>query len=169
MDNRQAIMREVAALSSHFPVSTKSPADHARWLEDYADDLGDAGFEAVAEACRDWRRAGNKRMPNPGQLLPIVRKVRDVARLISGPRPEPWRELTDEEYEALPMRAKIRHRTILAHQARDKAGPMWLKGKPAGPDELPPRWLNWTTVARGHEAEIGRLTRKLLEATGADA
>lgn len=147
-------MREIAALSSHYPVSTKSPAEQARWLDDFANDLGDAGPEAVAAACRAWRLGDAKRFPTPGQLRKLVTHT---VRALSAPNHEAWRPISDEEYDSLTVHQRARHQRILASEAFTKAGPMWKGGAPAGPDELPETWHRWRGIARNHLAEAQRL------------
>lgn len=65
-------MREITALSSHYPVSTKSPTEQARWLEDFANDLYGYSGPTVEKACTRWRTSpDNRRFPTPGQLILI--------------------------------------------------------------------------------------------------
>jgi hypothetical protein len=78
----------------------------------------------------------------------------------------PWRPLSEPEYDALSLRAKIRHQLILASDARSKAGPMFRNtqsvmaragGEHIQASDMPDTWRRWTDIARGHEAEAARL------------
>lgn len=154
-------MREVQALSSHYPVSTKSPADHARWLSDFADDLGDLGGAAVAKACRAYRLSDAKRFPTPGQLRKLA-----LERLPSSTPTERfvrWEPATQERYAAMSLSEKVDENMRLASAARHKAGPMWGKFGPLTPEQLPRSWHAGIARAQSYEAEASRL-RKVLHA-----
>lgn len=86
----------------------------------------------------------NEREPLPGETAPW------------GDIPKAWKEPTQEEYEAQSISEKIRTNKILACEARLRAGPMMKNRRPAGPDELPDKWHQWTRVAKHHEAEAKR-------------
>ena len=157
--DRIEIIRELRALEKFcaFPPNMNGE-DRERFLKDYLADIQEFPLPAIQKACQKWRQSGQTKFPVPGQLIPLIRgciAAEPVAR------ERPWGALADHEYEALSLRGKIEHQRILAHQARRKAGPMWLNGRPAGPDELPDRWHEWTKRADNHEAEAARLSKYL--------
>lgn len=167
MDEIQTILREVAALSSHYPVSTKSPADQARWLSDFADDLGDLGADAVTKACRAYRLSEAKRFPTPGALRKLA-----VERIAALPAPdarpaEVWRPLNDEAYDRAPLSEKIRHHQNMASEANLKAAVLWRRlpearaGNPPSflepPSNDPGEWAIWRRREMNHNAEAKRL------------
>jgi len=136
-------------------------------MADWCNDLAQFPVDAIAAGCRAWRHSGETKFPTAGRLLPLVR-----AAMPSAPseRVEVWRELSDAEYANLSVREKIRHRTILAHEARSKAGPMYRNttggmSKPTDgrltPEEMPGTWRHWSQIAEGHEAEAQRLREVL--------
>lgn len=167
MAARDEIIDCIEALAVHCRPPLMSIEQRALWLRDWCSDLAEFPTDAIATACRKWRHSGSNKFPTPGQLLPLVR---DSLPSSHGPRVEPWRELTEDEYRALSVREKIRHRLILAHEARTKAGPMFrtqraMMGRPTGehltPEQMPDTWRRWTQIAEGHEAEVARLREHL--------
>jgi len=159
MADRTEIATEIEALAVHCRPPLMEAEKRALWLRDWCEDLAKFPIGAVRVACRKYRNSGATKFPTPGQLVPMVRA--EAEQKPAAERVQPWRPLTDDEYEALSLRGKIEHQRILAGQARRKAGPMWLNGRPAGPDELPERWHEWTKRAENHEAEADRLRRYL--------
>lgn len=168
MASKSEIIDQIEALAVHCRPPIMSIEQRESWMRDWCADLADFPDEAIAAACRKWRHTGSAKFPTPGQLLPLVRDSLPMER---GSRVEVWRELTDDEYRALSVREKIRHRTILAHEARCKAGPMFRSergasmGRPVGThttaDQMPETWRRWTAIAEGHEAEAKRLREHL--------
>lgn len=157
--NRIEIVKELRALEQFCTFkAVRSGEEQERFLKDYLADIQEFPLEAIQKACGKWRQSGQVKFPTPGQLIPLIRGCMAAE---PGRHVEFWRELTDAEYEALSLRGKIEHQRILANLARRKAGPMWLNGKPAAPDELPQRWHEWTKRADNHEAEATRLGRFL--------
>lgn len=148
---------EIEALSSHFPTRAHTPAEHDRWLSDFVADLGDLDETAVRRGCAEWRNSKTGRFPTPGQLRKVCAAY---VRQLPAPPPQPWTAPTDAEYATLTLAEKIRTHTVLALEARMKAGPMWKNARPAGPDELGPEWHRWTAIAKNHEAEVARLQNK---------
>lgn len=158
MSDRIEIIKELRALEKFcaFPPNM-SGEERERFLKDYLADIQEFPIDAIRKACQRWRQMGQTKFPVPGQLMGLIRLfVSDAPK--GGGRAEAWSPLDDEEYEALSLRGKIEHQRILANLARRKAGPMWLNGKPATPDELPDRWHEWTKRAENHEAEATRLS-----------
>lgn len=153
--NQEVICAEINALSSHYLTTTKSPDDHARWLIDFATDLGDLTPEQVRRACAAWRTSDAKKFPTPGQLRKTAPLLHVEA--LPAPRAEPWRPISNGEYQALTIIQKIRHHRSSIGHALDRAGPMWRDGKPVGPEELPASWHEWRQRARNHADEAGRL------------
>ena len=156
---RIEIVKELRALEQFCTFkAVRSGEESERFLKDYLADIQDFPLEAIQKACAEWRKSGSTRFPTPGQLIPLIRQH------VAAPTPEraePWKPLSDLAYDELSLRDKIRHHRILANEARRKAGPMWLNGRPAGPEELPPRWHEWSARAENHEAEAQRLSRFL--------
>jgi hypothetical protein len=154
------IVETLETLALHCRPPLMSVEDRSRWLRDWCNDLREFRIEEVRQAAMKWRRGESQKFPTPGQFLPVVRSLvrSDIAPKVA----EPWRELSDDEYRALTLEGKIRHQTILASEARKKAGPMWRGGRPAKPGELPQRWHIWTAKAQNHEAEVKTL-RGILE------
>ena len=75
----------------------------------------------------------------------------------------PWRELSDQEYQALSLAQKIDYRMIAAGQCRNRAGPQWRDGQPQLPEDMPPKWHYNIGLAKAHEAEAARLGQILKE------
>jgi hypothetical protein len=165
------IVDEIERLAVHCRPPLMQVEQRESWLRDWCDDLAGFEIEAIRSACREWRQSGAQKFPTPGQLLPMVRK-RTAGPRADGGALQPWRELSDGEYEALSLRDKIRHQRILAAEAYRKAGPMWRNGagganpaKPVkghvAPDQMPDTWRYWTDIARSHDAEAQRLASYL--------
>lgn len=151
---KQDIINELEALGAHYIRSVRSPEVQARWVKDYLTDLGDIDLEALRKACAAWRQSEAQRFPTPGQLR--------TAALAHQPRQgqasaRAWEPISDLAYDALSLRDKIRHQTILGNEAKMKAGPMWVNGSPAPAEQLPDRWHIWTRQAENHYAEAKRL------------
>lgn len=168
MVDRLDIATEIEALAAHCRPPLMTVEQRAMWLRDWCDDLRDFDIEAIKAGCRAYRQSGQGKFPTPGQLLPLIRGGQMPAN--TGQRVEVWRVLDEAEYQALDLRAKIRHQTILAHEARTKVGPMFRNSLGEGirsggvhltPDDMPPASKRWADIARGHEAEAGRLRQYL--------
>ena len=92
MDEKSEILAEIKALSSHYPRRQLGMADQARWLSDYAEDLGCLSAADVRLACSVWRRGEKAKMPAPGELLALCRRMMDarpVPMRIAPPDPPP--------------------------------------------------------------------------------
>lgn len=166
MASKSEIIDCIEALAVHCRPPLMSVEQRELWMRDWCSDLAEYPVDVIATACRRWRHSGSAKFPTAGQLMPLVR---DSLPQSHGPRVEVWRELSEDEYRQLSVREKIRHRTILAHEARSKAGPMFRQirgaGKPQGEhipaDQMPETWRRWNAVAESHEAEIARLRQVL--------
>lgn len=155
MANGIEIIKELRALEQHYTFKVvRSPEDQERFLRDYVADLREFDIKAIETGCARWRQSGAKNFPTSGQLLPFIQAASPRSH---GEKPQPWRPLSDAEYATLSIREKIRHQTILASEAKLKAGPMWREGKPCPPENLSEGYHTWTARARNHEAEIKRL------------
>lgn len=165
MSDRIEIIKELRALEQFCAFPPKmSGEDRERFLKDYLADVQEFPFSAIQAACAAWRRTGSTKFPTPGQLIPLIKHALPLDK---GEAPLAWRELSHPEYNSLSLREKIRHRTILAHEARRKAGPMWktpagsgLKRPTPGhihPDAMPDTYRRWSAIAEAHEAEAKRL------------
>lgn len=164
MADKTEIADAIEALALHCRPPLMAVDQRLLWLRDWCTDLAEFPIEAVQAACRKWRHSAAAKFPTPGQLLPLVRESLPAEKTGAV---EVWRELSDSEYRALTVREKIRHCTILAHEARIKAGPMLvnttlrgssrISGKHLTSEEMPDTWRRWTAIAEGHEAEAKRL------------
>lgn len=165
MAEKTQIIDAIEALAVHCRPPLMSIEQREMWMRDWCADLAKYPADAIANACRKWRHGGQTKFPTPGQLMPIIRESLPTER---GQRVEPWRELSDAEYQQLSIREKMRHRQILAHEARGKAGPMFrnlsqggamdrAKGEHIPPDAMPETHRHWTSIAEAHEAEYKRL------------
>lgn len=163
--HRIEIVKELRALEQFCTFkAVRTGEESERFLKDYLADIQAFPFEAIQKACAEWRRSGATRFPTPGQLIPIIRK--HVETPDSGPRiNEPWKPLSEAEYAALGLEAKIRHRRILAAQARDEATIHALReGWDRNIANAPASYHRFMAVADAHEAEAKRLGDKLREA-----
>lgn len=161
------IVDALESLALHCRAPLMSVDDRSRWMRDWCDDLRSFDIAAIRSATARWRKGDSSKFPTPGQLLPLVRNaVAPTGAGQQGRKAMPWRAPTDAEYDAMSLSEKRDTHINLAHEARDKAGPMWSKtlGGPLTPDQLPERWHIWTKRAQNHEAEISRLRKILNEA-----
>lgn len=162
---KHEIVDELQALGQHYIRSIRTPEQEERFLRDYLNDLGSYPLSAIKQGCIAWRNSDASKFPTPGQLVAKVRA--NLPREQREDRPEPWRHLTEEEYNRLSLRDKIRHRTILAGELRRKAGPMWANGQPVAAEAMPERWHELMSRSHGHYEEAGRLKATLARAEGA--
>lgn len=165
MANKPEIIDVIEGLTVHCRPPIMEASARASWLADWCSDLADFPIESIRLAVRDWRHSASGKFPTPGQLLPLVRSKLPIE---SKGRPQDWAPLSDDEYRALPIRDKIRHQLILAHEAGCKAGPMWRNPEGGGkmsrpvdgrlmPEDMPPTHRHWTEVRASHMAEVKRL------------
>lgn len=169
MAERNDIAEQIDALAVHCRPPLMSVEDRSRWTADWCEDLKEFPIEAIANACRRWRQGTNTKFPLLGQLLPLVRagnpQGADTGKL------QPWRPISDAEFNALPLRAKIRHHQILAHEARNTGGPMWTEGQNGRAltiDQMPAKWHDAQRRAKNHDAEARRL-REFMKSPQAQA
>lgn len=169
MASKAEIINAIEALTVHCRPPLMEANQRTSWLSDWCDDLGRFPAEAIANGCRKWRHSGNTKFPTPGQLLPLVGE--------GVPNPDrvkalPWRPATQEEYQAMTLKEKIRENLILASEADGKAGPQFRNTSQRGsinraagvhltPEQMPPEWHRWRDVAATHRAEAGRLRKHL--------
>lgn len=165
-DNRPEIAEALEGLAVHCRPPLMSVDDRSRWMADWCRDL--AGFppESVRTACDRWRNGSDRKFPMPGQLIPLVRAV-TVRGPSGGGAPKPWGPLSDYEYEALSIRDKARHHTLLATAATTRAGPMWRHGQPVEASEMPDDWHALHRTAKGHHEEAARLMEIARRSAGA--
>lgn len=162
------IREEIESLAVHCRPPLMSVEDRSRWAADWCEDLKDFPIEAIRHACRRWRNGTIPKFPMLGQLVPLIRAADHGSA--KGSKVETWRPLSDAEYRALPLNAKIRHQQILAHEARKTGGPMWTGGqfgKAVAADDMPPKWHDAQRRAKAHEAEAKRLREYRTQAEGA--
>jgi hypothetical protein len=169
MADKTEILDAIEALAVHCRPPMMEISARALWLRDWCADLAEFPLDAIATACRKWRHSGATKFPTPGQLLPLVRDSLPVEK--TG-EVRVWSPASQSEFAAMSVRDKIRELTILAHEQRTKAGPMFrnttapgslakVSGKHLEPHELPLAYRVHTEEAERLEAEIGRL-RKIL-------
>lgn len=156
------IAEELERLALHCRPPLMSVEDRVRWLADWCEDLKGYDIEPIRTACKRWREGVEPKFPRQGQLVPMIRAA-TVKGAESGPKLEPWRPLTDEEYGQLTLSEKIRHQRILAVEAGNKAG---CQDRFKTPDEMPESWKIWTKRRHACEAEAARLSKILKEARG---
>lgn len=160
--HRIEIIKELRALEQFCAFKVvRSGEENERFLKDYLADIEDFPLDAIRQACSEWRKSGATKYPTPGQLIPLIRSKIPEPKAA---RIEPWRPLSDDEYQALSLREKIRHHTILAHECSTKAGPMFRssgpnsgKGQHLTPEDMPPEWHELRRRAQGHADEAKRL------------
>ena len=147
------------ALVQHFPKRARSPEEQAIWLRDYLADLDSFSVQEVESACTSWRQSDAGSFPKIGELLSSIKKFkpRETERVNA------WEPIPDSEFDALPLSEQARHHRILAIQAKRDAGPMWIGGRQAGPQELSADWHRLSAVAKNHSTEAGRLDEILRE------
>lgn len=162
MADRHDIAEEIEALAVHCRPPLMSVEDRSRWTADWCEDLKDFPIEAISHACRRWRNGTNPKFPMLGQLIPLIKAADPKGA--KGQKVEAWRPLSDDEYRDLPLKAKIRHHQILAHEARKTGGPMWTGGqfgKPIAAADMPPKWHDAQRRGKAHDAEAKRLRAML--------
>lgn len=163
MSDRIEIIKELRALEKFcaFPASLTGE-DRERYLKDYLADIQEFPVDAIRSACAEWRKSGSTKFPTSGLLIPIIR------RFIGAPKSEraqPWYPAGRDEFHGMTVREKIRELSILAHEARSKAGPMFrnttqgkrIAGVHLAAEEMPDTHRRWTAEAERLEGEIGRL------------
>jgi hypothetical protein len=128
------ITDEIERLAAHCRPPLMDVNQRVLWLEDWCSDLKSFPIEAIRAACTKWRHGEDRKFPTAGQMRGLC-----MANTPGKPTPsglyEPWRELSDAEYEALGLNNKIRHHEILAAEAGRKAGPFRLDApEPARPE-----------------------------------
>jgi len=127
-----------------------------KFLQQYAAAIEGATPGEVRRACQIWQfeRKASK-FPLPHELKTIIDGLRPTNR---GPKGDPWRELSPEEYRQLGLRDKARYLRILASELRAAAGPMPLKApKGFGSWDMPAEWQQAQSLAAEHEAEARKL------------
>lgn len=130
-------------------------SQRALWVRDWASDLAGFDVEHIRKAFRDWRLSGQTKFPTPGQIMPALRSMANPEKRAD--RIGAWQPLSDAQYAALSLDAKIRHHQILANQCDVKAGPMWRDGKPADISAMPESWHDWRRKAENHRNEARHL------------
>jgi hypothetical protein len=166
MADRNDIADAIEALAVHCRPPLMTIEDKMRWVADWCEDLADYPIEAIRAACLRWRNGHDRKFPMPGQLRPLIEAANPKGRSTSIEN-EPWRPLSDDEYRALSITAKIRHQAILMSEALRKAGPMWRNGKPAIPDDLPASWHEGKRQASHHDSQMRHLRKILKQHDGA--
>ena len=156
MASREEITDALDGLAVHCRPPLMSVDDRSRWMADWCKDLSSFPAESVRIACDRWRNGTDRKFPMPGQLIPLVRSVTPRGNG-EGAAPKVWGPITDAEYEALTVRDKARHQSLLAMDATNKAGPQWRNKAPIPADEMPQSWHDLQRKAANHHAEAARL------------
>jgi hypothetical protein len=167
MADKSQIIDAIEALAVHCRPPIMSVPQRELWMRDWCADLASFPAEAITNACRKYRQSEATKFPTPGQLIPLVRLSLPST---TGEKVAEWAPLSDAEYASLSIRDKSRHRSILAHDARIKAGPMYVNRSPTlsgatpghvSAENMPAVWRKWTGIAEAHEAEAKRLREHL--------
>jgi hypothetical protein len=166
MAEKSEIIAEIEALTVHCRPPIMDEDVRTCWLRDWCDDLAPHPISAVRLGCRSWRHSGATKFPTPGQLLPLVKANLPTPAAEQGAN-EPWRPLSDDEYDRLSLRDKIRHHLIAAHETSCQAGPMWktpetsTAGRPLPGHltaaQMSEDWHSLTARAANHLAEAAHL------------
>lgn len=152
--DRIEIIKELRALEQFCTFkSVRSGEEQERFMKDYLADIQEFPLEAIRKACAEWRKSGITKFPSSGQLLPLIRKHVVEER---APDNGPWQPISEEAYEAMTLREKIRHRLILAQEARRTASTK-THGWNRDITTAPPAYRHWIGIAEGHDAEAKHL------------
>jgi hypothetical protein len=161
MAEKHEVIEAIEALATHCRPPLMGVEERVAWVMDWCHDLRDFPIENVRMACQRWRQGDDRKFPMPGQLLPLVRAT--MRREESGGRPEPWRPVSDGEYQGMTVREKIRHHQIMLAEAGNRGGPMFRQNGAGGKaehltaDQMPPKWHDAQAEKAFHNAEIKRL------------
>lgn len=161
--DRIEIVKELRALEQFCTFkAVRSGEEQERYMLDYLADVQEYPLEAIRKACAEWRKSGVTKFPTSGQLIPLIRKhVAEEKPAQNGP----WRQISEEEYEGLTLREKIRHRLILASEARRTAS-THTHGWDRNVTTAPAAYRHWIDVAAGHDREAMRLGAYLRQPAG---
>lgn len=156
MADRNDIIDALDSLAVHCRPPLMSVDDRSRWMADWCKDLGPFPAESIRIACDRWRNGQDRKFPMPGQLIPLVRSVTSKGTSPSD-IPKAWGPVSDDEYEAMTLREKARHQTLLAMDAINRAGPQYRHKHHIDAEDMPPEWHALQKKAAGHHAEAKRL------------
>lgn len=155
MANSADIAEEIEALATHCRPPIMTTENRALWLRDWCLDLAGFDIEAIRAAFRKVRHSGAAKFPTPGQVIGMIRQSQPEVR---APKVEPWRPLSDAEYDALGLPDKIRHRLVLAAEARSEAVRLAVReGWDRNVADAPACYREQMRIADGHEDEAKRL------------
>lgn len=164
--DRIEIVKELRALEQFCTFkAVRSGEEQERYMLDYLADIQQHPLDAIRKACAEWRKSGVTKFPTSGQLIPLIRK--HLAEERQAPLRE-WRPISEEEYEGLTVREKIRHRLILAREARVTAS-THTHGWDRNLTTAPAAYKHWIEVAAGHDKEAMRLGTYLRQPSGLEA
>lgn len=160
---RIEIVKELRALEQFCTFKAVRTGDEQeRYMLDYLADIQMFPLEAIRKACAEWRTSGSTKFPTSGQLIPLIRKHTPQE---TAPKNHEWRPISEEEYEAMSLSEKIRHRLILAREARVTASTK-THGWDRNITTAPPAYKHWQDVAEGHEREAQKLRGFMRNARG---
>lgn len=159
---RIEIIKELRALEQFCTFKAlRTGEENERFLKDYLADIEEFPLDAIRKACADWRRSGATKYPTSGQLIPMIRRHLLEERQ-GGDRPQPWTAPSEAEYEAMPLREKIRQRRIMAGLAEEQAFREAAKlGWDRNVQNAPQVWREHMARAASHHEEAARLKRRL--------
>ncbi|MFZ2252670.1 MAG: hypothetical protein WAW13_00680 [Minisyncoccia bacterium] len=156
MADRNEIIDALDSLAVHCRPPLMTIDDRSRWMADWCKDLASFPAESIRIACDRWRNGQDRKFPMPGQLIPLVRAV-TVKGDGASTAPKVWGPVSDAEYEAMSLRDKARHQSLLALDATNRAGPQWRNKTPIPAEDMPQEWHDLHRKAANHHAEAARL------------
>lgn len=160
---RIEIVKELRALEQFCAFKAVRTGDEQeRYMLDYLADIQQYPLEAIRKACAEWRTSGVTKFPTSGQLIPLIRKHCPQE---TAPQNREWAPISEDEYEAMSLREKIRHRLILAQEARRTAS-THTHGWNRNINTAPPAYRHWIDIAAGHDKEAMRLGTFLRQPAG---
>lgn len=169
MATKDEIVEAIEGLAIHCRTPIFDENERVRWLMDWCSDLGPFPAKAINQAAGEWRRSGQAKFPTPGQLIPLVAKYAPPSKSSYKPTPVRfWEWPSDDEYFSMSISEKIKAHTIMAHDLRSKAGPMFRQreNEPSvhlSLDEMPPKWHTLQREAKFHDGKVSELRKRLKE------
>ena len=169
MATQSEVVDAIEGLALHARPPIMDEDARTRWLMDWCQDLGGYPVGAIQQAVGEWRRSGSGKFPTPGQIIPLVAKYAPPSK--SSYKPPPvrfWEWPSDDEYFSMSISEKIKAHTIMAHDLRSKAGPMFRQreNEPSvhlSLDEMPPKWHTLQREAKFHDGKVSELRKRLKE------
>lgn len=155
------IIDALEALAIHCRAPLMDVESRARWMRDWCEDLKQFPGDAIRAATARWRQGESGKFPTPGQLLPLVRAASPQAPQAGVIDTRAWFWPSEEELAGMTLRERKRQFTIMAVEARGKAGPMNDAGEHPRPE--------WLIKARNYDAEAKHLAGIIALSANRDA